>query len=155
MSNNFNFYSKLRISLVLFSVLICQAGVSAQTVQTPGEGSVERKAILDTLRKPVEKELKQKIKFVIETLRVQGSWSFVGGVPQSENGSWPDYRATKYQEAIDYEMFDNNIFALLKNTEGEWKVVTYSIGCTDVCYAGWWGDYKTPRGIFPYTDTVP
>lgn len=141
----------ITLSIVLFSAL----GAFTQTVRMPEEGSAERKAILDALRKPVEKELKQKIKFVIETLRVQGSWSFVGGVPQGENGSWPDYRATRYQEAIDYEMFDNNIFALLKNTEGEWKVVTYSIGCTDVCYAGWWGDYKTPRAIFPYTENVP
>lgn len=144
-----------KVLIGLFIVLFSVFCAFAQTVRMPAEESAERGAILDALRKPVEKELKQKIKFVIETLRVQGSWSFVGGVPQGENGRWPDYRATSYQEAIDNEMFDNNIFALLRNTEGEWKLVTYSIGCTDVCYAGWWGDYKTPRGIFPYTENVP
>ena len=144
---------KLNIYLIPFIVLFLVAtGVSAQTVRMPEEGSAERKAILEALRVPVEKELKQKIKFVVETLRVQGAWSFAGGVPQAENGSWPDYRATNYQEAIDNEMFDNNIFALLKNTNGEWKVVTYSIGCTDVCYATWWRDYKAPRRIFPYVE---
>jgi hypothetical protein len=141
----------ITLTIVLFSAL----GAFTQTVRTPGEGSAERKAILEALRTPVERELRQKIKFVVETLSVQGAWSFVGGVPQAENGSWPDYRATDYQEAIDNEMFDNNIFALLKNTNGEWKVTTYSIGCTDVCYAGWWRDYGAPRKVFPYTDTVP
>lgn len=142
----------LRKSLIiLFVVLVSTVCAFAQAVRTPADGSAERRAILDALRTPVEKELKQKIKFVVETLRVQGSWSFVGGVPQAENGGWPNYLATEYQEAIDNEMFDNNIFALLKNTDGEWKVVTYSIGCTDVCYAGWWRDHSAPRKVFPYT----
>lgn len=141
-----------KVSIGLFIVLFSAFGAMAQKVRLPEEGSAERRAILEALRLPVEKELKQKIVFVVETMRVQGAWSFISGVPQSENGKWPDYRATNYQEAIDNEMFDNNIFALLKNSDGEWKVVTYSIGCTDVCYAAWWKDHSAPRKVFPYTE---
>lgn len=139
----------LVISLFLFASF--SSGV-AQSVYTPEKGSAERKAILDALRVPVEKELKQKIVFATEHFKVSGAWAFLGGDPQSSNDGKPDYRGTPYQEAIDADMFDNNFFAILKKSGGKWKVVHYAIGCTDVCYADWWSRYKAPKAIFPYTE---
>lgn len=126
--------------------------VEGQPVYTPVKGSAERKLILDALRIPVEKELKQKIVFAAEHFNVAGNWAFLGGAPQSPDGGQPNYRGTPYQEAKDADMFDNNFFALLKKTGGKWKVVHYDIGCTDVCYADWWRRYKAPKAIFPYTE---
>lgn len=126
--------------------------VFAQKVYTPEKGSAERTAILSTLRVPVEKELKQKISFNVEHFNVQGNWAFLSGEPQSADGGKPNYKNTPYKQAIDADAFDNNFFALLKKIGGKWKVVTYAIGCTDVCYATWWKDYKAPKAIFPYTE---
>ena len=136
---------------VILSIGLAGA-VSAQTVRTPEKGSVERAAILSALRAPVERELKQKIVFNLDHFRIVGSWAFLGGEPQSPSGGQPNYRGTKYQGARDADMFDNNIFALLRKTGGKWKVVTYAIGCTDVCYADWWRRYKAPKPVFPYTE---
>lgn len=139
----------------LFSLLVVAilATVSfAQKVYTPGKGSAERTAILSALRVPVEKELKQKIQFSVEEFKSNGTWAFLSGDPQNMSGGKPNYKGTEYQEAIDADMFDNNFFALLKKTGGKWKVITYDIGCTDVCYAGWWKKYKAPKAIFPYTE---
>ncbi len=138
--------------LCLVSVLVLAAGATAQKVHTPEKGSAERTAILDALRVPVEKELKQKIVFNVENFNVSGVWAFVSGDPQNTTGGKPDYRRTPYQEAIDADMFDNNFFALLKKTGAKWRVITYAIGCTDVCYAGWWRQYKAPKAVFPYTE---
>lgn len=141
---------KSLFSLLLVAVL---ATVSlAQKVYTPEKGSAERTAILAALRVPVEKELKQKIQFSVEHFNSNGIWAFLGGDPQNMNGGKPNYKGTPYQEAIDADMFDNNFFAILKKTGGKWKVVAYAIGCTDVCYAGWWKQYKAPKAIFPYTE---
>lgn len=126
--------------------------VNGQTVYTPEKGSPERKAILDSLRIPVERELKQKIVFSTNNFNVLGNWAFLGGDPQSPGGGVPDYRGTPYQQAKDADMFDNNFFAILKKTRGKWKVVHHAIGCTDVCYADWWRRYKAPKAIFPYTE---
>jgi hypothetical protein len=123
-----------------------------QGAYTPEKGSAERTAILNALRVPVERELKQKIVFNVENFKVQGNWAFLSGDPQNSKGGRPNYKNTPYQKAIDADMFDNNFFALLKKTGGKWKVVTYAIGCTDVCYATWWKDYKAPKTIFPYTE---
>jgi hypothetical protein len=143
-------WSKTLFLIVL--LLSPVAAVTAQNVHTPEKGSAERTAILDALRVPVERELKQKIVFAADNFNVSGSWAFLGGRPQSTAGGEPNYRGTQYQQARDAGMFDNNFFAVLKNTGGKWKVVTFAIGCTDVCYAGWWKQYKAPKAIFPYTE---
>lgn len=136
----------------LFIILIFASSAFAQKVYTPKKNSAERTAILNVLRVSVEKELKQKIAFNVENFKVQGSWAFLSGDPQNSKGGRPNYRNTAYQEAIDAGMFDNNFFALLRKKGGKWRVVTYAIGCTDVCYATWWRDYKAPKAIFPYTE---
>lgn len=136
----------------LFLLVAATLAASAQAAYTPERGSAERKAILDALRIPVERDLKQKIVFVADNFMVQGTWAFVGGTPQGANGEAPDYSRTKYADAYESGAFDNNFFALLRKTAGKWKVTTYAIGCTDVCYADWWRRYRAPKAIFPHTE---
>ncbi len=143
----------LRKLLIGLSIILLFASATlAQKVYTPEKGSAERAAILNALRVPVEKELKQKISFSVEKFNVSGVWAFLSGEPQNADGGRPNYQKTPYRQAIKADAFDNNFFALLKKTGGKWKVVTYAIGCTDVCYATWWKDYKAPKAIFPYTE---
>jgi len=143
---------KKLLFIALFIAALSAVSSFAQSVHTPEKGSAERKAIMDALRIPVEKELKQKIIFSVDHFSVLGNWAFLSGEPQNESGGKPNYRKTKYWEAIDAGAFDNNFFALLKKTGGKWKVTTYAIGCTDVCYLDWWKQYKAPKAIFPYTE---
>lgn len=140
------------LTVFLFVIGLSFTSVFAQKVYTPEKGSNERTAILDTLRKPVEKELKQEIQFVINDFNVSGNWAFISGEPQTKAGERPDYSKTVYKEQVESDMFDNNFFALLKKSGKKWKVVKYYIGCTDVCYANWWEEYKAPKAIFPYTE---
>ncbi len=143
----------LKRPFILVAIITLFAGLAAgQAVYSPAKGSLERKAILDALRIPVERDLRQKIVFAAEHFNVSGSWAFVGGDPQTPEGGRPNYRGTRYQEAVNADMFDNNFFAILKKTGGKWKVVHYAIGCTDVCYADWWRRYRAPKAIFPYTE---
>jgi hypothetical protein len=141
-----------KFSLIAAGLLFLSVPAFSQDVYTPEKCSAERKAILDALRVPVERDLKQKVVFAADNFNVLGNWAFIGGSPQTPEGGQPDYRGTKYQQAKDAGMFDSNLFAVLKKTAGRWKVVTYAIGCTDVCYADWWRRYKAPKAIFPYTE---
>lgn len=135
--------------LSLLIVLILASAALAQKVYIPGKDSAERKAILNALRVSVEKELKQKISFKIDTFNVQGAWAFLSGEPQNAAGTdQPNYKRTIYQKAIDEEMFDNNFFAVMKKSGKQWTVITYAIGCTDVCYMTWAEDYNAPKAIF-------
>lgn len=139
----------------VLSVLLMLGAVIAangQSVYTPARGSAERKAILDAVRTPVERELKQKIVFAASTFNVLGNWTFIFGTMQTPEGGQPDFSRTKYAQAQRDGFFDNNFQALIKKTAGKWTVVKYQIGCTDVCYTEWWRQYRAPKSIFPYTD---
>lgn len=136
--------------MILLMVVVCVAAASAQAVYTPKADSAERKAILAALRVPVEKDFKQKIVFVVDTLNSNGSWAYIGGTPQKPDGGSPDLAGTKFAEYED--AYDHNFFGLLRKTGGKWRVVTNAVGCTDVCFADWWSRYKAPKAIFPYAE---
>ena len=143
----------------LLALMLCASAVLAQgggTLKTgtapvpyvPEKGSVERKAILDALRVPVEKHLKQQVIFKIDHLKAQNNWAFLTGRPQNSDGSVIDYTNTVYQDAVDSGAFDDGIVALLRKVKGKWTVVQYVIGATDVPYVDWDKEYRAPKGIF-------
>jgi hypothetical protein len=116
----------------------------------PKAGSAERKAILDALRVPVEKELGQAVVFKVSTFSAMGSWAFLYGRPLQPSGKAVDYTHTPYIEAIAGGAFDDGVSALLKLEGGRWRVVTYNIGATDVAWYDWDKRYGAPKAIFPH-----
>lgn len=137
-----------RFLLTLLSILTLATFAWAQTIYTPKAGSTERKAMMDAIRIPVEKELGKKAIFKVDHLKVSGSFAFMRGVPLNPNGSTMDYRDTKYWEAKKEGMFDDSVCALLKKKSGKWKVIAYAIGPTDVAWDGWDKEYGAPSAIF-------
>jgi hypothetical protein len=123
----------------------------AQTrAYTPEKGSAERKAITDALRVPVQKKLKRQVIFKIDHLKVQNGWAFLLGAPRRPDGGELDYHGTPYAEAYNAGAFGDDIMALLHKVGGQWRVVQYVIGATDVAYLGWARKFQAPAEIFPY-----
>jgi hypothetical protein len=143
----------MRIQLTLIVLLVVFiATASAQDVEHPAKGSAERAVLLDTLRPSIEKELKQKVVFVIYRMNIQGSWAFVDGRLRTPSGKVPNWKNTPYAQAESYGAQSDGISALLKRTGKRWRIIEKAIGCTDVCYVDWWRKYKAPKAIFPYTE---
>jgi hypothetical protein len=111
-------------------------------------GSPERKAILDALRPTVEKDLKQKVQFVVHSLKMQKGFAFAQLEPQKPGGAPIDYSRTRYAEAIKAGAFDNFINALLRKEKKRWRLLRYSLGATDVPYVNWDREFKAPRALF-------
>lgn len=105
---------------------------------------------MDGLRTPIEKDLKQKVIFQVDHLKMQGPWAFFSGKNLTASGKKIDYRKTQYKEALEAGAFDDWTCALLKKEGKKWKVVAYAIGATDVVWDGWYEKYKAPKSIFPY-----
>lgn len=136
----------------IFVICVCliSAITFCQTPTSPKQGSAERKAILDAMRVPIEKDLKQKVKFQVDHLRVLGKWAFMSGKTLTPAGNKIDYRKTKYREALEAGAFDDWACALLKKEGSKWKIVRFAIGATDVVWDGWYQEFKAPKSIFPY-----
>ncbi|HWT03565.1 MAG TPA: hypothetical protein VN256_25170 [Pyrinomonadaceae bacterium] len=131
--------------LLIFAFSVTTA--FAQEADTPAANPPESAAILEALSMPVSKDLRQKITFSTEKIRVQGDWAFVSGQAKNAEGGAPNWKLTKYQEFIDTNDFEDNLFALLKKKNGKWRVVTYMMNCHDVCYLDWDKRYKAPKAI--------
>ena len=137
------------VAVSLFVCLVVNASALAQDApQTPEPNSPARTAITNTLRVPVEKELKQKVVFRIRRLKVQNGWAFLDGEPQQPGGKSVNYRNRRHQTAIEAGAFDDGILALLRKDKGAWRVVVYDIGSTDYPAPSWQQKYKAPPGIF-------
>jgi hypothetical protein len=141
-----------RINLALLLLLMSTAFVFSQAVIHPGKGSSERAAILDGLRPTVETKLKQKIVFLINEINQQGNWVFVDGRLRTPDGEVPNWKNTPYAEAAKYGAQSDGLSALMRRSGSRWSIITYAIGCTDVCYVDWWRRFKAPKAIFPYTE---
>lgn len=113
----------------------------AENPHTPPANSPERKAMMDTLRVPFERELKQKVKFEVSFFKVQGEWAFVMGTPEN---------AQTGKAIHAFPEVDPNFCALLrKRAGGEWTVVDHSAGFGDPFYASWVKQHHAPLAIFP------
>jgi hypothetical protein len=132
---------------LLLAVFLSDAAAQGE-VSTPRSGDRERRAILDALRVPVEKELGPKVVFKVDHLKVQGGWAFLRGVPQRPGGRAVDYRGTVYGQALEDGVFDDWVCALLRKRGGKWQVVKYVVGATDVPYVGWDEEFGAPAAIF-------
>jgi hypothetical protein len=135
-------------TLALFFALFGGQPPGQDAPYTPEPQSAERKAIMDALRIPIQKQLNQKVIFKIDHLKVQNGWAFLTGKPRQPGGSPIDYRGTPYQEAIDAGVFDDGVCALLRLKDGRWRVVTFTLGATDVPWVEWDKKYKAPPALF-------
>ncbi|HEY6186063.1 MAG TPA: hypothetical protein VIW80_00185 [Pyrinomonadaceae bacterium] len=138
---------KRNVCYLLLIFAFSAATAFAQGDDTPVANHPESAAVLKALSVPVSKDLKQNVTFSTEKLKVEGNWAFVAGQARNAEGGAPNWKLTRYQEFIESGDFEDNLFALLKKTNGKWRVVTYMMNCHDVCYLDWDKKYKAPKAI--------
>ena len=119
----------------------------SQRVYTPPTGSAERKAILDLLRVPCEQDLKQKVIFKVDLLKVADNFAAARVTPLQPNGSPINYRKTKYREAVEQDVFDSGGEALLQRKNGTWRLLKWRFGGTDTELIDWIKNYGAPAAI--------
>lgn len=148
----------LILQAALLVVLMCGAAGRAsaqysQPLYTPKPGSALRKEIMDGLRIPAERELHQKVIFVVKHLAVQGNWAFTLTIPKQPNGKIVDWQKTRWRDAVPPgkevgDAFSGEIVGLLRKRAGQWRMVDHCVGPSDVCWEGWDRKYGAPKGIF-------
>ena len=136
------------VALLALGLLpVAHAGAPGRAY-TPLAGSAERKAIMDALRKPVEKELNRPVVFRVSVpsdFRAQNGWAFLTADLRRPDGSPMDFRGTPYPPS---DFNGGGVNALLHRTNGRWRVVTYILCATDVEWEDWSKKYHAPRAIF-------
>ena len=103
---------KEHLSVFVVALVLCQ-GAFAKS-HTPKAGSQERKAIMDALRVPIQKEAKTRPTFIVNYLKVDGGWAFTQVQAVDAKG-----------KVLGQDYMDGNVHALLRLTKNNWKVLVY------------------------------
>ena len=103
----------------------------------------DRKAVLDTLRGPVQSDLASQVEFVVEMFRIEGAWAFVLATPQQPGGREIEWERTPCAGDVSHL-----VGGLLQRTGDGWSVVTYALCPTDVAWADWPSAYGAPATLF-------
>ena len=119
----------------------------AQHAYTPAAGTPERKAIMDVLRVPVEADLRQKVVFKVQHLRIVGPWALARVVPVRPNGSEIDYTRTKYRDELEEGAFDGEGEALLRKDGNGWRLLEWRFGASDTEVPIWLEKYRAPASL--------
>lgn len=141
-------FGRVAIALLAAMVLLRPAAAD-QRYATPPPGSAERRTVLDAARVPVEKDLGQPIVFQVKTLRVTPEWAFLYGIPKRVDGKPIDYSRSIYAEDAKGDAFSGRAAVLLARNGSGWRLVTYSVGFTDVVWDSWDEEFGAPSWLWP------
>lgn len=141
-------HKTLTFGLIVLALACGLAPAHAQGgVYTPAAGSPERKAIMNALRVPVQRDLHMPVIFVVSSpahdLRVKQGWAFVVAQFRHSNG---DPMGPAF---FDHDGMDDSASALLHRVGGQWRVVAHNTGATDVVWENWGRTYHAPSGLVP------
>ena len=136
-----------KILLAVVCYVSLGASAIAQKAHTPQPGSAERAAIMDVLRVPCERDLKQKVIFRVQHLRVAGDFALARVVPLRPGGGEIDYSKTKYREDMEEGAFDAEAEALLRRSGSGWQLLEWRFGASDTEVPLWLEKYGAPRSL--------
>lgn len=125
----------------------CLAHFSPAQARTPETGSEDRKELMDALRGPCERDLKQKVIFKVERLEVVGNWAIARVTPLRPDSQPINYSKTKYRTLVEEGAFDAMGEALLKQKNGRWSVVEWRFGATDTEVDLWRTKHRLPAAL--------
>ena len=103
----------------------------------------QRKAILDALRVPIERDLKQPVIFAVQKYAVIGDWAFVMATPKRPDGGEIAWARTVCRGDVSHL-----VGGLMKREDGRWIVRDFALCPTDVAWDGWPEQYGAPRALF-------
>lgn len=106
-------FSQLSKSLFCFALVLLIAGNVYAKPYTPKPGSVERKAILNALRIPVQREAKQAVTFYGVDIKAQDGWAWVMCSVRDKAGK--------------KRLFEVDTFGLVRKSKGRWRTLHWGI----------------------------
>jgi biopolymer transport protein ExbD len=116
---------------------------------------VRKKAALDALTTPISKKLTIPAQLAVSDYQIYANYAFVVATPQQTNGKPMDYTKTPFKTQYNAGSFADGVFGLLKFENGNWKVIDYSLGATDVPFGCWWKEHNVPKALFSkYKDVL-
>lgn len=93
--------------------------------------------------------LERPISLSLQTSAINGDWGWIVAQPWTADGTQIDWSQTPYAERARDGVLDGNgtTYALLRRENGQWRVVEYAVGPTDVVWLEWADRHGAPADL--------
>lgn len=134
-----------RVSTLVIAVLLSLIGC-----QQSDPGPSKATSAVEVVQAAIAKELDMDVSLKVETLRQNGEWAFLAGLPLTADGRRIDYSQTKFADDVREGYFDDGFVALARRARKDadnWVLVTLSLGATDAPFVGWPEEFGVPKAL--------
>lgn len=142
------------IAVLALAAACTQPPGSTETPSAPAAASDNSAAMLSTLTPVVAAEIGAPVRLEIKQVIVQDDWAWLAVQPLQPDGSAIAWSTTTLASRYENGAMDQSgaTYALLKQENGAWRIVTHVIAPTDVAWASWPAEYGAPAEIMGFTD---
>lgn len=118
------------------------------------EPNAQELAMTTALAQAAAADIGQPVKFTASVTRVRNEWGWLVAQPWTPEGAALDWSRTRYAQRAQDGVLDGNgtTYALLKNENGQWRVLAFAVGPTDVAWADWAQRYGAPADLMQTGD---
>lgn len=150
----------LRIMAVVAAAALaaCNQQAPEPTARPVAENPNQQTAALTAALEPIAAtEIGQAVALQVQTSRVMNEWAWVIAMPTQPDGAAIDWSTTAMASRYENGVLGDNgmIYALLRQDNGAWTVVEYTIGPTDVAWLDWPARHGAPESLFELPQDPP
>lgn len=90
----------------------------------------------------------------VQTSTMEGNWGWIVAQPWTADATQIDWSQTRYAERAREGVLDGNgtTYALLRRENGQWRVLEFAVGPTDVAWVDWAERHGAPASIMQTPD---
>lgn len=142
-----------RFAVVVLALLAACSPSTQESQEESAETSVASVAQTDPLALALTPTLSQDIgrpiSLSVLTSATDGDWGWIVADPTTPEGAQIDWPQTNYaDELLEDELDqDGRTYALLRLENGQWRVVEFAVGPTDVAWTDWPQRHGAPASL--------
>ncbi len=146
---------RLLFTAILALAAACsQPPANTEISNSPAASSENSAAMISALTPIVAAEIGAPVRLEIKQVNVQQEWAWVTVQPLQPDGSAITWSTTALASRYENGAMDESgyTYALLKQENGAWRIVTHVIAPTDMAWLSWPTEYGAPADIMGFTD---
>ncbi|MEQ1618998.1 MAG: hypothetical protein ABL883_11735 [Terricaulis sp.] len=146
---------RIVLTAILALATACtQPPASTEAPDPPTVRADQSAAILSVLNPAVAAEIGGPVRLEIKQVNILNEWAWVAVQTLQPDGSAITWTTTALASRYENGAMDEGggAYALLKQENGAWRIVTQVIAPTDMAWASWPADYGAPAEIMGLTD---
>lgn len=139
----------MRALLLALALVACTPPAPEAPPPPPLSADAMSQPLIDALTPVIAADVNQPVTMTASQVRVMNEWGWIVAQPAAPGGGAIDWARTKYAGQAEAGALDGGgtTYALLKQENGQWRVLEFVVGPTDVAWLEWPARHGAPAEI--------